>query len=133
MGMGPDGNPEWLLEVSDSIVTYRSRYMARPEWIAVLDLLVADEANPRGIVFQTAGLKDYLLRLDESIEGGMPDTGIVGLHRRMQELDPERDFRADSPALREVLMTLRWATADLSDQIGQHFFSHSDGSVRVIS
>lgn len=133
MGMGADGNPEWLLEVSDSIVTYRSRYMARPEWIAVLDLLVADESNPRGIVFQTAGLKDYLQRLDESIAGGMPDTGIVGLHRRMQELDPERDFHPESPALREVLATLRWASADLSDQIGQHFFSHSDGSARVIS
>jgi len=133
MGMGLDGNPEWLLEVSDSIVTYRSRYMARPEWIAVLDLLVADESNPRGIVFQTAGLKDYLQRLNESIEGGMPDTGIVGIHRRMQELDPERDFHPGSQALHEALSTLRWASAELSDQIGQHFFSHSDGSVRVIA
>lgn len=133
MGMGADGNPDWLLEVSDSIVTYRSRYMARPEWIAVLDLLVADESNPRSIVFQTAGLKDYLNRLDESIEGGMPDAGISGLHRRMLELEPERDFQPESQALHEALSTLRWASADLSDQIGQHFFSHSDGSVRVIS
>jgi len=99
----------------------------------VLDLLVADESNPRGIVFQTAGLKDYLQRLNESIEGGMPDTGIVGLHRRMQELDPERDFHPGSQALHEALSTLRWASAELSDQIGQHFFSHSDGSVRVIA
>ena len=28
----------WLLRLSDSIVTYRSRYMARPEWLPVLDL-----------------------------------------------------------------------------------------------
>jgi len=132
MTMDADDNPEWLLEVSDSIVTYRSRYMARPEWIAVLDLLVADGSNPRGIVFQTAGLRDYIQRLGDSLDG-MPDTGIEGLHRRMLELDPERDFRPDSPALQEALATLRQSVSDLSDEIGLHFFSHSDGRVRVIA
>lgn len=132
MVMGTDGNPEWLLEVSDSIVTYRSRYMARPEWIAVLDLLIADESNPRGIVFQTAGLGDYLQRLGEILDG-MPDTGLAALHRRLQHLEPGTDFHPGSLALREALTTLRQASATLSDQIGLHFFSHSDNSVRVIA
>src|SRR5439155_12866159 len=37
----------WLLRLADSIITYRARYMARPEWLPVLDLLICDEANPR--------------------------------------------------------------------------------------
>ncbi|MBS1209970.1 MAG: circularly permuted ATPgrasp family protein [Proteobacteria bacterium] len=132
MRMGEEGNPEWLLEVSDSIVTYRSRYMARPEWLAVLDLLIADEANPRGIVFQTAGLRDYLNRLDESL-GGMPDTGIDALHARLLHFDAARDFHPGSQALQEALATLRWASAELSDQISLHFFSHVDEGRKVIA
>ncbi|GAB2896316.1 circularly permuted type 2 ATP-grasp protein [Uliginosibacterium flavum] len=132
MRMGEEGNPEWLLEISDSIVTYRSRYMARPEWLAVLDLLIADEANPRGIVFQTGGLRDYLKRLDESL-GDMPDTGIEALHTRLLHLDPEKDFHPGSASLQEALATLRSASAELSNQISLHFFSHSDESVRVIA
>lgn len=132
MRMGVRGNPEWLLEVSDSIVTYRSRYMSRPEWIAVLDLLIADDSNPRGIVFQTMGLRDYIERLNESL-GGMPDTGIDALHRRLLALDPMLDFHPGSGALKEALVTLRAASACLSDQISLHFFSHSDERTRVIA
>lgn len=132
MRMGVRGNPDWLLEVSDSIVTYRSRYMSRPEWIAVLDLLIADDSNPRGIVFQTADLCDYIARLHDSL-GGMPDTGIDALHRRLLALDPTLDFHPGSAALHEALRTLRASTASLSDQIGQHFFSHSDELARVIA
>jgi len=132
MKMGVKGNPEWLLEVSDSIVTYRSRYMSRPEWIAVLDLLIADDSNPRGIVFQTVGLRDYIERLNESL-GDMPDTGIDALHRRLLALDPSLDFHPGSIALKEALATLRAASASLSDQISLHFFSHSDERTRVIA
>jgi uncharacterized circularly permuted ATP-grasp superfamily protein/uncharacterized alpha-E superfamily protein len=132
MSMGEAGNPEWLLDVSDCIVTYRTRYMARPQWLPVLDLLIADEANPRGIVFQTGGLRDYVQRLAESLDG-MPDTGIDALHRRLLHLEPEHDFRPDSQSLHDALATLRLASGELSSQIGLHFFSHSDGSARVIA
>lgn len=132
MRMGEEGNPEWLLEVSDCIVTYRSRYMARPQWLPVLDLLIADESNPRGILFQSAGLSDYVQRLSETL-GGMPDTGIGALHRRLLALDPEADFQPDSQNLNDALTTLRLASGELSIQICEHFFSHSDGSSRVIS
>ncbi|NSL53899.1 circularly permuted type 2 ATP-grasp protein [Uliginosibacterium aquaticum] len=132
MKMGVKGNPEWLLEVSDSIVTYRSRYMARPEWIAVLDLLIADDTNPRGIVFQTAGLCDYVERLNASL-GDMPDSGLDALHRRLLALDPGLDFHPGSRALGEAMVTLRAASASLSDQISQHYFSHAEEQARVIA
>ena len=32
-----------------------ARYMARPEWLPVLDLLILDEANPRSVAFQLMG------------------------------------------------------------------------------
>lgn len=38
---------EWLLELSDSVLTYRVRYVQRPEWHSVMDLILFDERNPR--------------------------------------------------------------------------------------
>ncbi|MCM8541079.1 MAG: circularly permuted type 2 ATP-grasp protein [Lentisphaeraceae bacterium] len=47
-----------LLEVTDCSMTYNSRYVASLQLIPVVDLLIADDTNPRSIYFQ-------LLRLEE--------------------------------------------------------------------
>jgi uncharacterized alpha-E superfamily protein len=61
---GPaDADLGWVLELADSSITYRSRYMARPEWLPVLDLLVRDVHNPRSVVFQLKGLNDFVGRI----------------------------------------------------------------------
>src|SRR5690606_25007041 len=52
--------PAWLLDLFDSTITSRSRYMSHPEWLPVLDLLIRDSANPRALMFQAKGLYDYL-------------------------------------------------------------------------
>lgn len=44
------GSLEWLLELSDSIITYRSRYSRQPELLPVIDLLVFDDSNPHGVL-----------------------------------------------------------------------------------
>ena len=38
---------EYLLEVADSSMTYRQRYYTVLQPVAVLDVLLADETNPR--------------------------------------------------------------------------------------
>ena len=43
---------EALLEIPDSVMTYRSRYASRFQLGAVLDLLICDETNPRSIAYQ---------------------------------------------------------------------------------
>ena len=42
---------EYLLEVADSSMTYRSRYFTTLQPMAVLDVLMADETNPRSLEF----------------------------------------------------------------------------------
>ena len=49
-----DGSLRLLLELGDSFMTYRSRYLMTPLTAPVLDLLLLDETNPRGIAFQLA-------------------------------------------------------------------------------
>jgi uncharacterized alpha-E superfamily protein len=54
---------EYLLEVSDSSMTYRSRYFTTLQPAAVLDVLMADETNPRSLNFQMAHLTKLYRRL----------------------------------------------------------------------
>jgi len=54
---------ECLLEVSDSSMAYRSRYYTTLQQLAVLDVLMADETNPRSLDFQLAHLADLYERL----------------------------------------------------------------------
>jgi uncharacterized circularly permuted ATP-grasp superfamily protein/uncharacterized alpha-E superfamily protein len=54
---------EYLLEVGDSSMTYRSRYYTTLQPVAVLDVLMADEANPRSLHFQLSHLDDLYRKL----------------------------------------------------------------------
>ena len=50
---------EPLLEISDSLMTYRRRYFAGVQVSSVLELLLLDEGNPRSLAFQLAALREH--------------------------------------------------------------------------
>jgi uncharacterized alpha-E superfamily protein len=52
-----------VLEVADSSMTYRARYMAQLRRAPVLDLLLTDETNPRALAYQLAVLHDHVENL----------------------------------------------------------------------
>jgi len=54
---------ECMLEVGDSSMAYRSRYYTTLQPLAVLDVLMADETNPRSLDFQLAHFADLYERL----------------------------------------------------------------------
>ena len=54
---------EPLLEIADSVMTYRRRYFAEPHLAGVLDLLLLDPANPRALAFQLAALQRHAAKL----------------------------------------------------------------------
>ena len=59
-----------LLEIANSAMTYQSRYVFGPDVARVLDLLLADETNPRSIVFQLATLYRHVRALRRAIGSG---------------------------------------------------------------
>jgi len=71
---GPRPDPqrlgEMLLEIADSSMTYRNRYLGTIEAEPLIDLLVIDETNPRSIAFQVAALADHVALLPR--EGSSP-------------------------------------------------------------
>jgi uncharacterized alpha-E superfamily protein len=65
---GPFASADWplldyLLEVADSSMTYRSRYYTTLQPAAVLDVLMADGMNPRSLDFQLSHIADLYSKL----------------------------------------------------------------------
>ena len=54
---------EALLEVADSIMTYRARYRTAFQLAPVLDLLIVDESNPKSLAFQFSQLVAHVEQL----------------------------------------------------------------------
>ncbi|HUY32307.1 MAG TPA: circularly permuted type 2 ATP-grasp protein [Pirellulales bacterium] len=54
---------EALLEIADSSMTYRNRYLTILQLPPVLDLLMTDESNPRSIAFQLVALARHVEHL----------------------------------------------------------------------
>src|SRR5690606_12770164 len=106
----------WLLRLADSIVTYRARYMTSPEWLPVLDLVVLDGSNPRSVLFQARGVKDYLEVLESSY--GVPcGADLFAPHVKfLAGMDRDHDLNPDSPRLRRAVAGLRAAALALNEQ-----------------
>lgn len=113
----------WLLRLADSIITYRARYMARPEWLPVLDLLIRDEANPRSIAYQVLGLRDYAQRLVD-LFGDFGDERFHGALKGLLQLDPGNDFQPGNERLLARLDEWQAAAYRHGEQLGLRFFSH---------
>jgi uncharacterized circularly permuted ATP-grasp superfamily protein/uncharacterized alpha-E superfamily protein len=123
-----DSNLDWLLELSDSIVTYRSRYMSQPEWVRVLDLLLLDDSNPRSIIFQMKGLMKYLKKLANSY-GGFGEQILAPLMAELQALSPAEDLYCGNQRLIDLISRINFTSHTLSEQIGVRFFSYTGSNL----
>jgi len=114
---------DWLLELADSSVTYRSRYLAAPEWLPVLDMLIRDVANPRSLAFQAKGLAEYIAKIEAS-HGPFAGEALAPAHAALRALQPA-DLDPDSELLMRTLEQLQRAAFAASDDISMKFFSHA--------
>jgi len=129
---------EWLLEIGDSAITYRTRYRAPPVWHTTVDLLVYDEKNPRALAFQWRAINTLLIEVAESL-GSKPQETLYGavsnlLELKYGNLGGELDAAQDSRLrLSQCLKDLMAAAAQLSDQLTSQHFSHIDFDSRAVS
>lgn len=124
LAMDENGNLEWLLELSDSIITYRARYRAQPEWLPVLDLLLRDETNPRSILFQIDGIQGTLRKIAQT-HGACGGHLLAPLREELIALEPGVDLNYGNARLRDLLNRIQQASAALSEAIGVQFFSYT--------
>jgi uncharacterized alpha-E superfamily protein len=58
-----EGGLKLALELCDSVITYRSRYLGVLQPAPALDLVLADPGNPRGLAFQLEAIRHLLAEL----------------------------------------------------------------------
>jgi uncharacterized alpha-E superfamily protein len=127
---------EPLLEVADSSMTYRRRYFAEAQLSPVLDLLLADETNPRALAFQLAALARLLAQLPRDPRAPSP-TGEERMIAHAIDALAAADFDALSQpgadvAFERLSGLINLLGEDLrgaSDAVTFHYFSHAQQRV----
>jgi len=124
---------EPVLEIADSVMTYRRRYFAQPQWPAVLDLMLADDTNPRSLAFQLVALTGHASNLprDSNMPGiEHPSDQLARLRQELQEPDWQSllDTSAEDTgqSVKAFLLRLVSGLRFISDTITHLYFSHAD-------
>jgi uncharacterized alpha-E superfamily protein len=128
-----DGALELLLELADSKMTYRGRYHSAPQLPLALDLVLADETNPRSVAFQVLAIDEHLKVLPHADADGLltADQRItmrLAGDLRLADVTKlsETVNRAGSRVrLHRLARQVETGIDELSDHISQHYFSHS--------
>jgi uncharacterized circularly permuted ATP-grasp superfamily protein/uncharacterized alpha-E superfamily protein len=125
LGMQANGNLDWLLELSDCIITYRARYRAQPEWLPVLDLLLLDESHTRSVLFQLEGILKSMTKISLTYGGPCGEEQLELLRNELVLLEPDTDLYCGNAHLIDLLHRIQLASAAMSEQISVQFFSYT--------
>jgi uncharacterized circularly permuted ATP-grasp superfamily protein/uncharacterized alpha-E superfamily protein len=123
---------ETVLEIADSSLTYRRRYMTLLETHAIADLLLADDSNPRAVAFQSALIEQHLGALPR--DTAHPDrnydqrwllklSASIQLANFAELCSVPADRRRDG--FDSLLSGIQDQTGLLSGAIAQLYFSHA--------
>ncbi len=130
----------FALEVGDSILTYRSRYLFAPLLPLVLDLLLVDETNPRSIGFQLHSIASDLEALPKAVQASpqLEERKIVlELCTRVQLADVYELARTEGnglrPALKDLFTQLSTELPKLSEAITRRYFNLTEDQVKRVN
>jgi uncharacterized circularly permuted ATP-grasp superfamily protein/uncharacterized alpha-E superfamily protein len=115
------------LELCDSVITYRSRYLAVLQPAPALDLVLADASNPRGLAFQLEAIGTALRELSGEAEAEtarelrrlLAEAEAI-TPRLLAAPDQAEAATAELPAL---LRGMAGEIATLSDQLSRRYFA----------
>lgn len=115
---------EWMLDATDSLGTYRSRYVRPPEWAAVMELLF-DRYNPRSVSFQVGKMASHVPQLPGAESLGILSE-LAGLERACHDIDsPQADLFGGMPRMETLLGDCERLALALSDALTARYFSHA--------
>lgn len=130
IGAEPGRALEALLEVSDSIMTYRARYRSAFQLAPALDLLLLDESNPKSLAFQCSRIAahvEHLPRQSNRRFAEPEERKALEMLTAVRLLDPAAMARADAagppPELAAFLESVEAKLKDFAQQISAHYLS----------
>lgn len=136
--MAIDGDPagegglDLMLELGDSTMTYRTRYLSGVQLPAVIDLLLTDDSNPRSIAFQIAAIADHIDSLPHDRDSPTLSREkylIVAMTSQLQladvhDLCAQRNRGGRRLELSRFVETLENRTYEVSEELARKYFSH---------
>ena len=126
---------EYMLEAADSSITYRSRYYTTLQPVAVLDVLLADETNPRSLDFQLSHIADLYQKLPrhipddlQSIKRALASVRSLNLQNIRYPLPGTNGVMGDDEErhrLKQVLKNLDEFLPAWSNNLSDTYFAHA--------
>ena len=126
---------EYLLEVADSSMTYRSRYYTTLQPVAVLDVLMLDESNPRSLNFQLSHLVDLYGKLPRHVPDDLRTVrqalqllrtfDLQRLDYRLPGDETSHQTSSERSRLERWLRELEGLLPSWSNNLSSHYFSHA--------
>ena len=127
--LGSAAGTEMLLELFDSVITFRARYQRHEDLLALADLLVLDSANPRAYAGVLRRLRTELGKLpgDEttrrSLLAMLPAEGAGLALEALRGADDE----SVAARLQALSQQLADTAAALAERVGQSYFTLAHG------
>ncbi len=114
------------LELRNSVITYRSRYLAVLQPAPALDLMLADEGNPRGLAYQLAQARDLLGEIagaaDNPLAAGFGDL-FEETQAMVRSVANAADQNEAAIELAPKLTVLKRAISEVSDEVARRYFA----------
>lgn len=126
---------EAVLQIADSLMTYRRRYLAKLQVAPVVDLLLVDDTNPRSVIYQVRAITDHIRSLPLLPGAGARSPqlrlAVAALNAlELAEIDPlcTPDGTGARPALEALLRNLGTLLPALSDSLSDSYLNHASVS-----
>lgn len=123
---------EALLTATDSLITYRNRYLATFQIPVVLDLLMTDSSNPRSIIYQLERINQHLTAMPGNAGQTMmsPEQKLAQtMFNSVQMMDiykcSQSNSRGKRRRLEKLLAALEVRLPELSNAVASRFLIHA--------
>jgi uncharacterized circularly permuted ATP-grasp superfamily protein/uncharacterized alpha-E superfamily protein len=124
---------ETLLEIANSSMTYRSRYLSTLQFAPVLDLLLTDDTNPRSVAYQLVALAQHVEQLPQehsrpALSPAQRLTLGIATVLRLAEIETLCTTGSDGtrPHLDTLLTHLMANLPVVSEVLTHHYLSHAE-------
>ncbi len=113
-----------LLDLADSQITYRARYLVGLAPRPVLDMVMLDAFNTRSLAFQVLTLRDHISALPTLQDDGMPETP----KRTLLNLSALVETETAGDLGAETVEAWKLTLLRLSEEIGERYFLQAGGA-----
>ena len=126
-GKSSDGKLDVMLELADSQITYRQRYVMIAALAPVIDLTLLDPNNPRSVAFQLDRIEEHLIALPRHQTAGT----LSPVQQVAASIATRLRTAQASGITRDLVVELEQMLMKLSEAIASSYLTYNERSEAV--